>query len=119
MNMSPCVTDERREGIFVFHDNPFLASSSHTSGSQQTVGEVRHLKMGTIWFSSYWEQNLTRTQRLPEATSSQPCQVRNEATPSHQQITSRNSHKNTITHSQVSRSLFFLKSGLVFQLNKR
>lgn len=87
------------------YNSPFLAPSQRIDASQQTVREARRLKMGTIWFSSDCEHNLTRTQRALQATpfaSSQPCEVTNEATPSHQQITLGNSH---MTQSHVHRFL--------------
>lgn len=96
-------------GILGLHNSPFLAPSRYTDASQRTDWEARRLEMGTIWFSSDCEHNLTRTQRVLQATSfasSRPCEVTNEATPSHQQIT-----HDTIIHTFLSRSLSFLKWG--------
>lgn len=77
-------------GILGLHNSPFLAPSQYTDASQRTDREARRLKMGSIWFSSDCEHNLTRAQRALQATSfasSRPCEVTNEATSSHQQIT--------------------------------
>lgn len=67
MKMSSCVTDVRRERFLIC--SSFLAPSKYLDASRQTVREARRLKMGTIWFSSDCEHNLTRTQRALQATS--------------------------------------------------
>lgn len=120
MKTTSCVTDVRKEGgreggSLGLRNSPFLAPSQRIDASQQTVREARRLKMGTIWFSSDCEHNLTRTQRALQATpfaSSQPCEVTNEATPSHQQITLGNSHTTqSHVHRFLARSLVFLNWG--------
>lgn len=67
MKMSSCVTDVRRERFLIC--SSFLAPSKYLDASRQTVREARRLKMGTIWFSSDCEHNLTRRQRALQATS--------------------------------------------------
>lgn len=121
---SSCVTDVKREGRVVgLHDNHFLAPLRHPKWLTTNSLRIQASQDGDIFFffpNSEQKKQKNKTKKTPNkkrlthahtrthkwATSSRPCQVANEATPSHQKLM-----QNMITRSRIFRSLIFLNRG--------
>lgn len=112
MKISSCVTDVRRE-ILLVCTTVLSWHVLNTTMPHGTVWEARRLKMGTIWFSSDCEHNLTCTQSITGniiRIQSTLWSGKWGYTFSSANHTWKFTH-DTITRSQVSRSLFVLKRG--------